>query len=308
MQNFYPNYGYPMMNNGGYAYGVARPQPSNSQPLTPEIVNTLRQESNEFNMKIDQKDLWRAMCTHRDPTSGASTLTYHENGSCTCSICGETFTMFDGTTDEIKNAVETLINMFQTSKTIYLDAPVEMTKQYYQMIALLRKFPGLWDLACKNFAKYEVNNNPLNPISNNYGGGFNALNIMLTNPYAAMQGMYQQPMMGAQVPAAMPGMGMYQQPMMGGQAPAMPMAGAAPQPSMMAGQAPMTGYNPAMGNPMANGAFGMMAGQNPMDPNANPMAFSAPNGGVTLPTAQNAQAAPAPAQNNEVQQQKVYNV
>ena len=269
MQNFYPNYGYQMNNNGGFAYGVARPQPSNSQPLTQDIVNTLRQESNEFDMKINQLDLWRAMCTHRDPSTGASTLTYNADGSCTCSICGETFTMFDGTTEQIKDAVKTIVDMFQTSKTIYLDAPVEMTKQYYQMICLLRKFPGLWDLAVKNFAKYEVTNNPLNPIGNNYGGGFNALNIMLTNPYAMQGGMYgQQPMMGQ------PPMGYPNQPMMG-------------QPPMMAQNAPMTGENPL--------GFGA--------------APTAPAPGQ-MPVAQNAQqVTPAPSgQNNEVQQQKVYNV
>lgn len=294
MQNFYPNppqYGY-QMNNGGYAYSVARPQPSNSQPLTQDIVNTLRQESNEFNMKVDQRDLWRAMCTHRDPSTGASTLTYNADGTCTCSICGETFTMFDGNTKQIEDAIKTLTDMFQTCKTIYLDAPTEMTKQYYQMIVLLRKFPGLWDLAVKNFAKYENTNNPLNPISNSYGSGFNALNTLLTNPYA-MQGMYQQPMMGAQMPV-----------------------GYAPNSMAMNNQMPM-GYNPMMMNGAAfNPAVNqqMMPNQVPMqamDPNNNPMGFNANNAPVpNMPTAQNTQqVASAPStQNNEVQQQKVYNV
>lgn len=280
MQNFYPNaYGY--QNNGGYAYGVARPQPSNSQPLTQDIVNTLRQESNEFDMKVNQLDLWRAMCTHRDPTTGASTLTYNADGSCTCSICGATFNMFDGTTDEIKAAIKTLIDMFQTAKTIYLDAPTEMTKQYYQQICLLNKFPGLWDLAIKNFAKYENTNNPLSPIGNNYGGGFNALNIMLTNPYAMQGGMYgQQPVMGQNAPM---------QPVMGQAPMGYNPNGMYPQP--MYGQQPVIGHNA------------------PMQPMDNPLGFGAAPV-PQMPAAQNTQqTAPAPAaQNNEVQQQKVYNV
>ena len=205
MQNYYnPQYN-PMM-NGGQAYGMAKPQASNSQPLTVDIVNTLRQEGAEMNMKVDQRDIWRAICTHKDPTTGQNTLVQNPDGSYTCSICGETFNFFEGTVEEIEEAVKKLIDMFQTCKTIYLDAPVNMTEQYYQQICLLRKFPALWKHAVNNFSKYEnYGNNPLNPISSNYGG-FNALNNLLTNPYYM-----QQPMMYGQPQQAPMG---YQQPMM----------------------------------------------------------------------------------------------
>lgn len=284
MQNYNTN---PYV-NGGFAYGVARPQPSNSQPLTQDIVNTLRQESNEINMKIDQRDIWRAICTHRDPSNGAMTLSYNADGTCTCSICGATFRMFDGTREDVEKQVNIMKDIFQTVKTLYMDAPVEMTKQYHQQIALLDKLPGLWDHAVKNFAKYENVNNPLNPISSSYGG-FNALNTLLSNPYAMQQNMYAQG---------------YQQTMMPQQQPMMPQ------------QQPM-GYMPN-GQPMMMGGYPQMGYQQtmvPVDPNVNPMAYGqsvAPAPGV-MPAAQPAQqpvAAPAaPAtQNNEVQQQKVYNV
>ena len=193
----YGNPGYP---NYGMAYTAPRPQALNSQPLTQDIVNTLRQDGNEFNMKVDQKELWRAVCTHKDPTNGQSTLVYNnEDGTYTCSICGETFNFFEGNTTDIDTAVKVLIDMMQTCKTIYLDAPNTMTEQYYQMIPLLRRFSALWKHAINNFSKYENNGNPLAPINGNYAG-FNAINQLLTNPYGFN---YNQPFYGNQQP--MPG-------------------------------------------------------------------------------------------------------
>ena len=269
----YGNPGYP---NYGMAYTAPRPQALNSQPLTQDIVNTLRQDGNEFNMKVDQKELWRAVCTHKDPTNGQSTLVYNnEDGTYTCSICGETFNFFEGNKNDIETAVKVLIDMMQTCKTIYLDAPNTMTEQYYQMIPLLRRFSALWQHAINNFSKYENNGNPLAPINGNYAG-FNAINQLLTNPYGFN---YNQPFYGNQQPMAMA-----------------PQYGYAPQQPMM-GQPPMP-VQPQQ-----------MMYQNGMDQTGNPLAFNAPAPGV-MPTAPQPTAAPAApvAQGSEIQQQKVYNV
>lgn len=278
MYNNYPGY-YP---NNGYAYSVARPQPGNSQVLTQDQVNALKQKASEFDMKIDQLDLYRAICTHRDPVTGAFTLTVNPDGTSTCAICGETFHMFDGTIDDVRKTVEDVKDIMQTIKTLYMDAPRSLTENYHQQIALLDKLPGLWKHSVDNFAKYENINNPLNPISGSYSG-FGALNTLLTAPYNMYYG--QPPMMGA--PAQPPMMGA--QPMMAPQQAATmaPPAGFMPQPAMMGAQ-PMYGYDPNMTG-------------------VNPMAFGQP---VMAPaTQQTAAAAPAPApQNAEVQQQKVYNV
>lgn len=276
----YPGY-YP---NNGYAYSVARPQPGNSQVLTQEQVNALKQNQNEFNMKIDQLDLYRSICTHRDPSTGAMTLTFDGDGNCTCAICGETFRMFDGTAEDVKKAVDTVKDIMQTTKTLYMDAPRALTENYYQQIALLDKLVGLWKHSVNNFAKYENVNSPLNPISGSYSG-FGALNTLLTTPYNMYYG--QQQMMG--------------QPMMPQQAPMMaPAAGIMPQQPMMPQQAPMCGYDPNMTNPMAYGQPMMPQQAAPvMNTQVPAMAQQAPMAA--------APAAPAP-QNNEVQQQKVYNV
>lgn len=274
-------YGY---NNGyapnmGFTYTAPRPQALNSQPLTQDMANTLRQDGNEFNMKVDQREIWRAICTHKDPSNGQSTLTQNEDGTYTCSICGETFNFFEGTKDDIDNAVKVIIDMMQTCKTIYLDAPNAMTEQYYQQIPLLRRFASLWQHAVNNFAKYENYANPLVPISGNYGG-FNAINQLLTNPY----GFGYQPY--GQMPMQQPMMqSYYGQPM---------------QQPMMQPQMPMQ-----QSQQMYQNNF------NGMNPVENPMGFNAPVPGV-MPSAPQPTAAPAPAapatQGGEIQQQKVYNV
>lgn len=268
-----PNYpGYP---NQGYAYSVARPQPANPQVLTEDQVAALKQNASEFNMKIDQLDLYRAICAHRDPRTGAMTVTIDNDGMCTCSICGETFHIFDGNENDVKEAADKVKDIMQTAKLFYMDAPRSLTENYYQQIALLNKLPGLWKHSANNFAKYENVSNPLNPVSGNYSG-FGALNTLLTAPY----NMYY----GQQVAPAMA------QPMM-------------PTQQMGANMAPPAGFMPQQ-----------MAAQ-PMfyDPNmANPMAFGqpvmAPAQQTAAPAQQTVAPAPAPAPQNEVQQQKVYNV
>lgn len=284
-----------MQNQNNYYTGAAfntvnRPVPSNSQPLTQQIVDELRADNNNFDMKVDQKDLWRAICTHKDPTTGASTLTPDGDGYYKCSICGARFHFFDGTPADVQNAVNTIVDMLQTAKTIYLDAPRNMTEKYYQYIILLMKFPALWQRAVECMKGYSTATPATVSTGGMYGSGFNALNNLLYTPYASNIPYGSNP----------------QYPMMNNQQFANP---------QFAQQYPM------------NNGYGMyQAPQQPMmDPNYNPMAYGAPVApapGVMpqapQPMANNTPAAPQapqqpaaatpPAANNEIQQQKVFNV
>ena len=264
-QNYYQN-----PNNYGYGYGVQRPQARNTQPLTPEQIAKLRQNNSIFDMRIEQEDLWRAICTHKEK-NGASTLVPNDDGTYTCSICGTKFHMLDVSKAEVEEAVGKIRDIMNTIKTIYLDASDEFTAKYNQMEPLLLKLPALWEIAVSDFAKYEQ------PTSVTMMGpgysGFNALGSLMANPYATQY----QPMnygMPAQPAYGMPG----QQPMMPGYGmPAQPAYGApAIDPSMA-------------GNPMA---FGTPAGV--------PAAPVAPAPGAVPP-------ATAPA-GTEVQQQQTFNV
>lgn len=224
--------------NYGYTYGVQRPQARNTQPLTPEQIATLRRDTNGFDMKVEQEDIWRARCTHKEK-NGQSTLISNEDGSYTCTICHETFNMSDASRKEIEDIVSRMIDVLQTSKTIYLDAPDELVNQYYQIIPLLKKFPELWERSMKNFSMYEgANFNSVNPMSPGYSG-FAALNNLIMNPYAAYntQAQYaQQPYGYPQQPYGYPQqqpMPMNYQPMMDPNPMAYATAPTAPVPGVM---------------------------------------------------------------------------
>lgn len=286
-QTYYANnggyYGQPMA--PGQAFGVPVPKAANTQPLTEEQAKLLRQKENSFDLKIDQIDLLRAICTHKDPTTGQSTLIDNHDGTYTCTICGARFPFFDGSKEDVEKAVEVILQVMQTDKALWLDAPKAMTENFYQMIPLLMKLPAVHEMSVKNFAKYENNmNNPMSPMGYGYSG-FNALQNLMFNPYPAYAAP-MQPQMNNQFAAPM------QQPM-------------APQ------------YGAPMMQPMANpymngwGAPATPVAMNgAMDP--NPMAYNAPvapSAGV-VPTAPQAPApaAPVAAPNAEVQQQKTFNV
>lgn len=238
-------YQYPNQNPYMPQYGGPVPQMPKAkytQPLTPEQINRLRSSGDAFDIKVSQDDLLRAACTHKE--NGAPTLVSEGVNPATgneilrCTICGESFEMVEATDEQVQNAVDLIINLLQTSKTMYLDAPKTLVEQFYQVLPLLRLFPKLYQRAMKNFNMYEsaLGTNPMNTVAGT--NGFQMMGAMLANPYAATYG-YQQP---APQPWGMPAQPPMQQPMM--QQPA-------PQPWGMPAQ---PGFNP------------MMYGQQPVAP------------------------------------------
>ena len=270
-------------------YGVGIPTMAKAkytQPLTPEQISKLRSSGDAFKIEVSQEDLWRAACTHKE--NGQPTLVSEgvnpETGNeiLRCTICGETFEMVDASKEEVQKAVDLICNLLQTSKTMYLDAPVQLVEQYYQMLPLLKMFPKLYERSQKNFAMYE---NPMGVGANPTAvgtNGFQMMGAMLSNPYSAMG--YGAPMpMGPQYPQ-------YPQ----GYAP-QPMA---PQPAQpypgYPQQYPQQAYNPAMygGNPMMYNSGAVAPAPAPAPaPGVVPQAPAAPTDGTA-----------------EVQQQKQFNV
>lgn len=270
---------YPDPNNNqqyGYGYGVARPKARNTQPLTQEQIAALRNSSDGFDMKVTKEELWAAACTHKELT-GQSALRQNEDGSFTCSICHKTFNMVDADRDTVAKLIKDVIDMLQTCKTIYVDAPAELIEQYFQMIVLLEKFGVLWDHAMRDFSQYD-NAYPMTQYPIGYSG-FNALNALMTNPYAYMPGVQ---------PGMQPGM-VPQQPMQ----PGMPQQQFAqpvyPQQPMQQPMYGMPGNPVAYGTPVAAPAPAPVAPAPGVMPGGNPAAVPA-------------------TQQPEVQQQQVFNV
>lgn len=292
MNNNYPQqnanpYGY----NMGYQY-VNKPQPKQTQPLTQEQITKLRSSGDEFDWRVTQEQLWRAICTHKDK-NGNSSLVQDGDGLFHCTICGKAFHMFDGNEDDVAAVVNQLMDILETTKAIYLDAPEQFASAYYQFIPLIEKFPKLWGKAVRNFSQYD---------------GAQAVaptNVYQFNPWAALNNITG----GAGTFGGMPVYGQ-QQPMGYQQAPA-----GYPQ-------QPMTGYQQ---QPMGYQQMGYQAPNMPMDTNPfvnnmpNPYTMQAPAPGMIpqMPQMPIQQQACAPQgmpgeqpipQNGEVVQQTAFNV
>ena len=171
------------------------------QTLTAEEMESLKQTTEEFTLGITNRDKLISICMHRD-LNGKSTLAPDPTtGEVKCLICGETFQLVDRCKEEdIQNAVDNLLDILQTTKTLYVDMPSDAARNFYTIIALIKKIPGLYKIATDNFSKHE------NAMNNAWGftGGGNMLNEYnaLAFGYGPMMGGYampQQPMMQPQM-------------------------------------------------------------------------------------------------------------
>ena len=273
-------YGYP--NQYGAVSGVGiqtMPRAKYTQALTPEEISRLRSKNDVFKIEVSEEDLLRAACTHKE--NGVSTLIdrgYTDDGNpiVQCSICGETFVIVDCDVKEVEAEIEKLYNMLQTAKTMYLDAPPSLTRQFYQLIPLLKKFPILYDRSQRNFAYYE-NAMGTTPGSSTVGmNGFQILGNMLANPYGGYG--YQAPVQPVQ-PAPYPPQG--------GQYP--------PQ-------------QPAYPYPVQPAPYGYPAPMQPVDPNQNPLMYAPANPAPAPAPAPAPGTVPPATGNNEVSQQKQFKV
>ena len=179
-----------------------RPTAKYTQPLTDGQINALRQEEDALTVKVDEKDIWRAQCTHKH--NGASTLTkvpvYDREGNLIredykCSICGAQFTMFDGTVEDVKAALKTVNDILQTCKTVNLDIPAELASAYFQFMPLLNMLPVMYDRSVRNFQRYANVEN---------AGGVYAGNTYLQNNWDLLGSLTAQPYYGQPVGYAYP--------------------------------------------------------------------------------------------------------
>lgn len=282
------NPNFPMYGNQPMAFGYgAKPMPRCTQPVTAEMSKLLHQEDDNLSVKISRPDSIRNQCTHKEPGTGDLALNYNADGSVTCRTCGETFNIIAQPEGEIEDACNHVIDILQTIKLQYIDAPEEFVKEYFQLISLLKNAPRLYKKSLNNFASYEAYSNnamyPINPGMN----AFQAVgNIMSINPMQGYAGQWfpQQPYAGQPMPQqpVMP-----QQPM-AGQPYVAPQWNGAPQWTQQPAAPQQMGQPGMMENPMAYGTVGVAPSPAP----------------VQAPVAQPA----VPPQNAEVQQTKTFAV
>ena len=193
-----------------YMYGGQTPQQMQkfSNPLTAEEIEMLTKATSKFSLNITNEQRLRGICNHRTADGmGDAIVEDKATGLLKCSICGYTFRQVDSnmTADEIKVAMEQVIDLLQTVKLMFIDMPVESAREYFQIIPLLEKLPELFEIAAKNMTKHDAYGwNMRNPnmsayamfqnLSNIYGNGaFMGQQPMGGNPYQSQMG---QPMMG----------------------------------------------------------------------------------------------------------------
>lgn len=149
----------------GYGYNYANPmfpEPMKpalmTQPLTPEEMSILTDRGGAFSTKVTKDDMYKAYCTHK--RNGKIVATSNPDGTFTCPICGETFEFRSLDKDAITEDINKVIDDMQTIKLTFLDMGVDVARQYFPIIPLLRKLPQLAVMAANNWAKYE------NPTAN----------------------------------------------------------------------------------------------------------------------------------------------
>lgn len=190
----------PMMQPmGGYNYQGFQGQPQATQKfnnvLTPEQIKRLQQNTEQFQIGLTEEEMLRAVCNHRSADGMSDSLVFDKmTGIARCTICGYEFRPADSgeSIDNIKDAVERVIDYIQTVKIMYYDFPASAAQEYFPIIPLLMKLPKLFEFAAKNMSKHEA-----------YGWSYNSNNMgavqMLNNLNSMFGGMnmgYQQPMMG----------------------------------------------------------------------------------------------------------------
>ena len=191
MQQYNNNYGY-TGGLGPVGYAAASPEsqaPTYKNALTPEEMNSIRKGAEQFSLAITQDDFYRGICTHRD-NNGVEALIDNNDGTSTCTICGRTFKVAAISELEIEARVESIVDALQTVKLLYLDLPVEATREYFQIIPLLEKLPQLHKLAVNNFTKHESWN------SQRFMGSPNTVGLYNMLAGGGINNMYQNPMQG----------------------------------------------------------------------------------------------------------------
>ena len=181
------------------------------QTLTAEDIESLKQTTEEFTLGITNREKLVAICMHRDINGNSTLVPDSVTGEVKCLICGEQFQIVDRCSEkDIENAVKNLLDVLQTTKALYIDMPSDAARNFYTIIALIKKIPGLYKVATDNFSKHE---NAMNGA-----WSFNSGNGVL-NEYAALTGSFNPYMMGfgMQQPMMQPQMGgaVYGQPMQG---------------------------------------------------------------------------------------------
>ena len=247
-------------NNFYYGNGYTTAAPKRvvmNQMLSKEEIAKLKSQNKSWSLQLTEPEILKEMCSHKDPDTGDFTLMDNGDGTVTCTICGERFSLVNNLSDEqVEDICDDFNDVWQTSKTNYGSMPIQAGRAFYKMGALAKKVPQFYKMGQECRKQWSHSS----MVDANRGANAFSQLSMLLNPMAGG--------FGYGVPA--PAVGGYSAPMAGGYgygvpAPAVggygaPMAGGYPapgtvQPGAVGGySAPMAGGVPAAGGAVSGPA------------------------------------------------------
>ena len=236
------NYGFPAMGFNNI------PTPANQNALTDEEIQVLKnaRPSSQLVLAIDRDDVIRSMCTHKEGGRDVVMQVTDGSGDVFCPICGARWKPDMKTKEEVELLVAELLDQMQNAKWTG-DLPVDLTRELFTLMPLLKKYPDIHEYAMNTFNKYYSARGMFNAADTNIYGMYNSL-FTAGAPVQnyAPQGYYGQA----------PAQGYYQPQATQGYVPNGAPANAAVNPM----QAPTYGVNPMAPNPQFVNQANMMMG------------------------------------------------
>lgn len=175
---------------GGMVYNNQYQAPVMTNALTPEQIKELRRSNHQAAIpQVTQLELTRAICTHRDTTRNQFATVDNQDGTATCTICGEVFKPVEYTKEQVDEIVDEFMNVLQTTKMNYLDMSPSAVSEFFKILPLVKRTPELYKQAMDCFAKYDRGNLFNEQGNNNFFGLFSAL----TSPNMSYGGPMQNP-------------------------------------------------------------------------------------------------------------------
>lgn len=206
MMNFNNNGNGIMGGTGFYNNNQQQQQRKVTSWLDKDVINQLRKKEEGWNLAVTEEEANRARCNHYDE-NGNPALIPNVDGTYTCSICGYTFNIMENYADqEVEQSCRVVEDLLQTIKIMYINLDPTVGREFFQILAFIKKIPKLYRVASNFWKKMQGGNvyqqgNQMNAFTifnalsnpNTYGG---MMNSQFNNGYAnnmAMQNQFVNP-------------------------------------------------------------------------------------------------------------------
>lgn len=163
-------YGFPAMGFNNM------PMPANQNALTDEEIQMLKntRPSGQFVLAISQEDVARSRCTHKEGNRDVVLQTTDGSGDVYCPICQARWKPDMMSKEEVEELVGKLLDQMQNAKWTG-DLPVDLTRELFTLMPLLKKYPEVHEYAMNTFNKYYSARGMFSAADTNIYGMYNSL-------------------------------------------------------------------------------------------------------------------------------------